>query len=800
MGRKRRNIKMSDRKSSSNTTRDAKKMTDEQFKNLHALKVKDQKGEIIKCTKETISILIHDSYHVNVERQIVQGPDPIVLRYIVDEDLRERFPIKAMLQEGTKVIVDRSWEKAMWCEKRSLRLDVEASSADEKQPGAKSNDSEPEEKKKAKKRASKSPPNDRDRERVVKNVSARVIEVTAKDVVLCFQPEGGDKEPIRLQNDLELDITLCGRKSPEVYKIEDVKDKFTVGEKLKMNAKKKNNVWQVQCLEWPKWGLNHPKECDTISLTPIPEETKKDIDTVEKNEPLSTETSNLSESKECKTIKLTPIPEETNKNAKTIYVEPLRKETSALLQQFVSNDLVDVVLGSDNTTEHIVKSKVDLFEAKAKDDASPKKVNEVENQTILEKPVVPNIEEELVPTIKPEANQGNDTMEPVKENKPYVGMFCRGIYKQDGLEYEGIVRSIASTDDGEYAVVEFIGYGNEEPIWFQDLIESKGEEARDKQRKEALEEETPTVISEDTKEQGEDVEDGPREGWYCRGIYKEVGLEYEAVVRSIETTNVGSYAVVEFLGYGNQEPIWFQDILPSKGDEARQKQMEEANVGAQDEISVQKVTETGDQTILEKQINNEVKQKVLPVDRTDSNKGGNTVEIININKGKKVETIDKRAMIAPKETKSLQNELQEDLANNNQPTVSYETNSYGKNQIANQAKVLVNETIEKLKEPVLVDETIEKVKEPMILIKPDAFAVAKLDDQLAASSKANARPDEPIDLRKSKGCKECIGFVKFTPDALERYTRSVIKRALELRDGIHEQVWKEVSENFSENF
>ena len=33
-------------------------------------------------------------------------------------------------------------------------------------------------------------------------------------------------------------------------------------------------------------------------------------------------------------------------------------------------------------------------------------MNEVENQTILEKPVVPNVEEELVPTIKPEANQG----------------------------------------------------------------------------------------------------------------------------------------------------------------------------------------------------------------------------------------------------------------------------------------------------------------------------------------------------------------------------------------------------------
>ena len=89
-------------------------------------------------------------------------------------------------------------------------------------------------------------------------------------------------------------------------------------------------------------------------------------------------------------------------------------------------------------------------------------------------------------------------------------------------------------------------------------------------------------------------------------------------------------------------------------------------------------------------------------------------------------------MIAPNETKSLQNELQEDLANNNQPTVIYETNSYGKNQIANQAKIPVNETI-------------EKVKEPMILIKPDAFAVAKLDDQLAASSKGFIFPDQDID-------------------------------------------------------
>ena len=83
--------------------------------------------------------------------------------------------------------------------------------------------------------------------------------------------------------------------------------------------------------------------------------------------------------------------------------------------------------------------------------------------------------------------------------------------------------------------------------------------------------------------------------------------------------------------------------------------------------------------------------------------------------------------------------------------------------------------------------------------KIDDLAISE-NNTFVLKNLANARPDEPIDLRKSKGCKECIGFVKFTPDALERYTRSVIKRALELRDGIHEQVWKEVSENFSENF
>ena len=49
-------------------------------------------------------------------------------------------------------------------------------------------------------------------------------------------------------------------------------------------------------------------------------------------------------------------------------------------------------------------------------------------------------------------------------------MFCRGVYKEDGLEYEGVIMSVESTDDGQYAVVEFVGYGNQETLWLQELL------------------------------------------------------------------------------------------------------------------------------------------------------------------------------------------------------------------------------------------------------------------------------------------------------------------------------------------
>ena len=56
-----------------------------------------------------------------------------------------------------------------------------------------------------------------------------------------------------------------------------------------------------------------------------------------------------------------------------------------------------------------------------------------------------------------------------------AGMFCRSIWQEDGLEYAGLVKSIGiDQDDHHYAVVQFIGYGNEDAVWLQDLMDSNG--------------------------------------------------------------------------------------------------------------------------------------------------------------------------------------------------------------------------------------------------------------------------------------------------------------------------------------
>ena len=139
-----------------------------------------------------------------------------------------------------------------------------------------------------------------------------------------------------------------------------------------------------------------------------------------------------------------------------------------------------------------------------------------------------------------------------------VGMFCRAIFHEDRLEYEGTIESIKNSDDGKYAIVKFVGYDNNETVWLKDLRESKGDEARKQQNQDA------------TKEKDW------KPGMFCRGIYKADGFDYEGVIKTIESSKDGQYANVQFVGYGNEETIWLQDLLESKGEAARQKQTKEA--------------------------------------------------------------------------------------------------------------------------------------------------------------------------------------------------------------------------------
>ena len=38
-----------------------------------------------------------------------------------------------------------------------------------------------------------------------------------------------------------------------------------------------------------------------------------------------------------------------------------------------------------------------------------------------------------------------------------AGMFCRSIWKSNGLEYEGLIKSIDMHDDQQYAFVQYLG-------------------------------------------------------------------------------------------------------------------------------------------------------------------------------------------------------------------------------------------------------------------------------------------------------------------------------------------------------
>ena len=154
-------------------------------------------------------------------------------------------------------------------------------------------------------------------------------------------------------------------------------------------------------------------------------------------------------------------------------------------------------------------------------------------------------------------------------------------------------------------MVRFAGYGNEETVWLDDIIDSHGDEVWQKQVKdgsaaEEVEEKQAVAAAVDEVEETlvgavasltaeKDaslavpiavVAVGKKEwavGEYCRATFTEDGIEYEAKLTSIEVESDGNkYGIVLYLGFENQETQWLENLKPSEGATARTKQIRDA--------------------------------------------------------------------------------------------------------------------------------------------------------------------------------------------------------------------------------
>ena len=129
------------------------------------------------------------------------------------------------------------------------------------------------------------------------------------------------------------------------------------------------------------------------------------------------------------------------------------------------------------------------------------------------------------------------------------------------LEYEATV--MAFGDNGRVQI-HFIGMDKDQDMLLADLKSSHGEEARKEQRNKFQ------LLKSSPKKKEWEV------GMPCRALYAEDGQEYEGKILSIDSTEDGDkYTLVQFIGYGNEESIWLDDLLPSAGPEAAQRQIQE---------------------------------------------------------------------------------------------------------------------------------------------------------------------------------------------------------------------------------
>ena len=126
----------------------------------------------------------------------------------------------------------------------------------------------------------------------------------------------------------------------------------------------------------------------------------------------------------------------------------------------------------------------------------------------------------------------------------FLGDHCRTRWKEDGRTYEGTILSVEPSDGYFYATVEFVGFGNHETAWFNEMIPSLGEGSRKAQEKEALGETPENPATNEKESNGElhspsssPVEDLTGITWKenarCRAVYKADGQAYEATLKEI---------------------------------------------------------------------------------------------------------------------------------------------------------------------------------------------------------------------------------------------------------------------------
>merc|ERR1712018_221816 len=99
----------------------------------------------------------------------------------------------------------------------------------------------------------------------------------------------------------------------------------------------------------------------------------------------------------------------------------------------------------------------------------------------------------------------------------------------------------------------------------------------------------------------------------CRAVFSEDGLEYEGEIIAIDSQDGAQYAIVRFCGYGNEEAIWLENLIPSAGEEIRKAQIQASGAGVptSEEPIVENQTKMGKD---EKKHNVQTQEKVEKVE------------------------------------------------------------------------------------------------------------------------------------------------------------------------------------------